>query len=189
MAEIPIPYQAFFLWIEPAATLVGAFYAWFMPETYLQLTDIGSAPGLIGLPTATHIALRQLGNLYLAFALSEALVLRSTIDLRVWRCFLLVLLIADFGHMYTCLPLGTGIYYRVFKWNAIDWGNLGFVYCGAGIRTCFLAGIGLGAKKSKSKSRSKKTIDVRPDANDTIVVESQDEPKTPKSKRGRKKKT
>lgn len=192
MVDIPIPYQAFFLWIEPAATLLGAFYAWYMPETYLQLTDKGSTPGLLGLPTATHIALRQLGNLYLAFALSEALVLRSTADLRVWRHFLLVLLIADFGHLYTCLPLGTRIYYDVLRWNAIDWGNLGFVYCGASIRMSFLAGIGLDNKKSKSRSRSrsKKTIDARPDVNDTIVVDPpKEEPKTPKSKRGRKKKT
>jgi hypothetical protein len=188
MAVIPTPYQAFFLWIEPAATLVGAISAWFMPEAYLQMTDSGSAPGILGLPIATHIALRQLGNLYLAFALSEALVLRSTTDLIVWRSFLLVLLIADFGHLYTCLPLGTGIYYRISNWDAIDWGNLGFVYCGVAMRTCFLAGVGLGSKKSKSKSR--KPIDVKPAVGDTIVVDAAvEEPKTPKSKRGRKKKT
>ncbi len=188
MAVIPTPYQAFFLWIEPAATLVGAGYAWFMPETYLQLTDSGSAPGILGLPVATHIVLRQLGNLYLAFALSEALVLRSTTDLRVWRSFLLVLLIADFGHLYTCLPLGTGIYYGVAKWNPIDWGNLAFVYGGATFRMCFLAGVGLGSTKPKPKSR--KAIDVKPAVNDTIEVDTSTEPpKTPKSKRGRKKKT
>jgi hypothetical protein len=190
MAEIPIPYQAFFLWIEPVATLIGAIYACFMPETYLQLTDSASAPGILGLPTATLIVLRQLGNLYMTFALSEALVLRSTTDLRVWRSFLLVLLIADFGHLYTCLPLGTGIYYHVSKWNPIDWGNLGFVYCGATIRMCFLAGVGLGSKKRKTKLESRKSIEVRPAANDTIVVEaSPEEPKTPRAKRGRKKKT
>jgi hypothetical protein len=190
MAEIPIPYQVFFLWIEPAATLIGAIYAWFLPEAYLQLTDSASAPGILGLPTATLIVLRQLGNLYLAFALSEALVLRSTTDLRVWRTFLLVLLIADLGHLYTCLPLGTGIYYQVSKWNAIDWGNLGFVYCGATCRICFLAGVGLGSKKQKTKLKSRKSIELKPATNDTIVVESPpEEPKTPRAKRGRKKKT
>jgi hypothetical protein len=188
MAVIPIPYQAFFLWIEPAATLAGAIAAWFMPESYLQMTDSGSAPGILSLPTATQIALRQLGNLYLAFALSEALVLRSTSDLRVWRSFLLVLLIADFGHLYTCLPLGTGIYYGVAKWNPIDWGNLGFVYCGATVRICFLFGLGLGPKKGTSKP--KKAIEVRPTMEDTIVLDHiAEQPKTPKSKRGRKKKT
>ncbi len=190
MAVIPTPYLAFFLWIEPFATLVGATYAWFMPETYLQLTDSFSAPGILGLPIATSIALRQLGNLYLAFALSEALVLRSTTDLKVWRSFLLVLLIADFGHLYTCLPLGTGVYYQVWTWNAIDWGNLGFVYCGATIRMCFLSGVGLGGGSRKSKPTARKSVEVKPAVEDTIVVDpATEEPKTPKAKRGRKKKT
>jgi hypothetical protein len=189
MAVIPTPYQAFFLWIEPVATLFGAFYAWFKPETYLQMTDAGSAPGILGLPIATHIVLRQLGNLYLAFALSEALVLRSTTDLKVWRAFLFVLLVADFGHLYTCLPLGIDIYYKPQAWNAIDWGCLGFVYFGATIRACFLSGVGLDASKPKAKAR--KSINIKPTVNDTISVEpAKEEPKTPtKSKRGRKKKT
>lgn len=188
MPAIPNPYQAFFLWIEPIATLVGAAYAWFMPETYLEMTDASAAPGILGLPVATLIVLRQLGNLYLAFALSEALVLRSTTNLAVWRSFLLVLLIADFGHLYACLPLGIGIYYRLDHWNAMDWGNLGFVYCGAAMRICFLSGIGLGP--SQARSKQEESIHFKSDPNDTIVVDSAvEEPKTPKSKRGRKKKT
>jgi hypothetical protein len=188
MALIPTAYQAFFLWIEPAATLVGAFYACFLPETYLQLTDAATAPGILGLPVATHVVLRQLGNLYLALALSEALVLRSTTDLRVWRTLLLVLLIADLGHLYSCLPLGADIYYRVAKWNSMDWGNLAAVYCVATVRMCFLAGVGMGNKKPEPRQR--KAIDMKPAVNDTIVVDaSTEEPKTPKSKRGRKKKT
>jgi hypothetical protein len=190
MAVIPTPYQAFFLWIEPAATLVGAVSAWFMPDLYLQMTDSSTALGILDLPLATKIALRQLGNLYFAFALGEALVLRSTTDLRVWRSFLLVLLIADIGHMYTCLPLGIGIYYNLGNWNAIDWGNLGFVYCGATTRICFLAGVGLASNKAKAKAKPRKSIEFKSDATDTIVVDSAtDQPKTPKSKRGRKKKT
>lgn len=202
MTTISLPYQIFFLWIEPLATLVGAVYAWFFPEIYLSLTDSGSSiQGILGIPIATQIALRQLGNIYLAFALSEALVLRSTTDLRVWRSFLLVLLIADFGHLYTCFPLGVGIYYRVTEWNAIDWGNLGFVYCGAVCRICFLAGVGLGVeeeekvkgsrKRVKGMEKEKEEIDTRPAMEgDTVVVEDAvEEPKTPKAKRGRKKKT
>lgn len=188
MAVIPLPYRVFFLWVEPAATLVGAFYAWFRPETYLQLTNSASAPGLLGLPTATQIVLRQLGNLYLAFTLNEAIVLRSTVDLRVWRSLLLVLLIADVGHVYTCRPLGTGIYLDIINWNAIDWGNLGFVYCGATFRICFLAGVGLASKQSKLRSR--KSTDVKPALDDRITADtSPEQSKSPKSKRGRKKKT
>ena len=151
----PLPYQVFILYIEPIATLIGAYYAFFMPETYLQLTQSSRFAGILAMPTATLVAMRSLGNMYLAFALSEALVLRATYDLKVWRMFLLVLLIADFGHLYSCLPLGLDVYYDVAKWNAIDWGNIGFVYVGATIRILLLAGVGMGGpKKAKAKAKT-----------------------------------
>ena len=151
----PLPYQLFFLYIEPFATLVGAYYAFLMPEAYLQLLQSSKLAGMLAMPTATLVALRSLGNMYMAFALSEALVLRASNDMKVWRIFLLVLLIADFGHLYSCLPLGVEIYWDVTKWNAIDYGNIGFVYAGATIRACFLAGVGMGGPK-RVKARAKK---------------------------------
>ncbi|KKY24813.1 hypothetical protein UCRPC4_g02343 [Phaeomoniella chlamydospora] len=159
---IPWVYRAFFLYIEPFATLVGAFYAWFQPSYYLQLTDASSAPGILGLPLATQIALRQLGNLYMCFAFNEAVVLRVTDDLRVWRFLLLGLLIADFGHLFSCYPLGLRIYYDVMNWNAIDAGNIGFVYCGLLTRISFFSGLGFAkpalAKPKHSKAKKPKAI-------------------------------
>ena len=65
--------------------------------------------------------------MYLLFAINEALVLRSTSDLRVWRTVLLGLLIADLGHLYSVRALGMDIYWNVLKWNKMDFGNVGFV--------------------------------------------------------------
>ena len=125
---IPVAYNVFFLWIEPFATLVGAFYAWFRPLEYLHLTHAASTPEkLLGLPVSTHVVARQLGNMYLAFALNEALVLRATKDVKVWKALLLGLLIADFGHLYSCYPLGFEAYYDIFNWNSIAYGNYLFV--------------------------------------------------------------
>ena len=191
MAHIPFPYIAFFLWIEPVATLAGAFYAFFKPQTYLQLTQASSAAGILGLPTATEIALRQLGNLYFCFALNEALVLRATADLRVWRTLLLGLLIADFGHLYSCLPLGLEVYYDVARWNAIDWGNIAFVYCGATTRICFLVGIGMG-EPTKAKGKARKSIKAAADETISAATPSSENvpAKTPaKSTRKRKNKS
>jgi hypothetical protein len=157
MADIPLPYLIFFLWIEPVATLAGAYYAWLLPKEYLQLTHAASAPGILGLPIATDVALRQLGNLYLCFAINEALVLRATTDLKVWRTFLLGLLIADFGHLYACFPLGFNTYYDFANWNAIAYGNYLFVYCGATTRICFLLGFGMGGPK-KAKNKVRKSV-------------------------------
>ena len=163
-APFPIYYSTFFLFIEPLATLVGAVYAAFYPSAYLTYTHAASAPKLLAIPLATSIALSQLGNLYFCFALSEALVLRSTSDPKVWRAFLICLLIADFGHLATCYPLGPEVYYAVSRWNPIDWGNIAFVYAGAATRICFLTGVGMGglsgvgAGVKKVKTRARKSI-------------------------------
>jgi hypothetical protein len=108
---IPQAYQIFFLWVEPIATLVGAFYAGVRPLEYLYRTHAVSNPErLLGLPIATQVVLQQLGNMYLAFALNEALVLRATTDLQSWNAihygnYLFVYVGATFR---TCFLLGVG---------------------------------------------------------------------------------
>lgn len=148
---LPLVYRLFFLFIEPISALVGAYYAHFQQRDYLLLTDSSSAPVLTPVPTGTSIVLSQLANLYLLFALNEALVLRATADLRVWKTVLFVLLLADLGHLYSIKELGPGIYlpWNFTRWNAIDWGNIPFVYLGASMRTAFLADVGMGASSKK----------------------------------------
>lgn len=145
--SLPLIYRLFFLIIEPISALVGAYYAHFRQEEYLRLTHAGSAPASI--PLGTSIVLSQLANMYLFFALNEALVLRSTSDLRVWKTVLFCLLVGDLGHLYTVRELGLPIYWSFSQWNAIDWGNIPFVYLGATMRIAFLADIGLGVKGRK----------------------------------------
>lgn len=38
VAPLPVIYKAFFLYIEPFATAVGAYYAWFQQDEYMRLT-------------------------------------------------------------------------------------------------------------------------------------------------------
>ncbi|KAH7037705.1 uncharacterized protein B0I36DRAFT_314649 [Microdochium trichocladiopsis] len=145
---LPRAYQVFFLVIEPLAALVGAVYAHFFQEAYLTMTHAPSSPTSSpdggGIPLGTSVVMSQLANLYLLFTLNEALVLRSTGDLRVWRTVLFVLLVADLGHLYSLRALGGRVYWDVLGWNAIDWGNVPFVYAGASMRSAFLLGVGLG---------------------------------------------
>jgi len=153
-AVIPVYYRVFLLYIEPFSALLGAIVA-FDPQLYLKLTHPGSSFPVDGVPIGTQVALIQLANLYLLFAINEALVLRSTSDLRVWRTLLLGLLIADFGHLYSVSKLGLDIYWRIDRWSAIDWGNIAFVYVGALTRISFLFGVGfdaLGRQKGIKKS-------------------------------------
>ncbi|KAH8756237.1 hypothetical protein F5883DRAFT_569335 [Diaporthe sp. PMI_573] len=146
VSQFPVLYRLFFLYIEPISALVGAFYAHFRQDEYLLLTHAASAPAPGAIPTGTSIVLSQLANLYLLFTLNEALVLRSTSDLRVWKTVLFGLLVADLGHLWTVRQLGLDIYlpWNFARWNAIDWGNIPFVYLGASMRAAFISGVGMG---------------------------------------------
>lgn len=151
-------YRLFFLVVEPISALVGAYYSHFRQETYLNLLDRASAAPSpeAGAPLATSVALSQLANMFLFFALNEALVLRSTADLRVWRTVLSVLLLADVGHLHSMRELGASIYWDAAGWNVSDLGNVPWVYFGMAMRLCFLAGIGLGESRALKKKEWKK---------------------------------
>lgn len=152
---LPLIYRVFFLIIEPISALIGAFYANFRQEAYLRMTTHAATAAI---PLGTSIVLSQLANLYLLFALNEALVLRCTGDITVWKTVLFVLLLADFGHLYSVSAHGSWIYWDFMRWNAIDWGNVAFVYLGLSMRIAFLSGIGLvGGGGGQSRTKSSKT--------------------------------
>ncbi|KAK4649845.1 hypothetical protein QC762_704570 [Podospora pseudocomata] len=150
--SLPFLYRFFFLLVEPISALVGAYFALFDQETYLRLTHAASATSPI--PTSTSIVLSQLGNLYFFFAINEALVLRATSDIVVWRTVLFCLLVGDLGHLYTVKQLGVQIYWDIFNWNAIDIGNIPFVCLGATMRIAFLAGIGFSSTKGTKSAKA-----------------------------------
>ncbi|CAD6456714.1 a0766a36-f63c-479e-b4ff-94160c5e0a3d-CDS [Sclerotinia trifoliorum] len=157
--RLPIVYSWFFLIIEPISALIGAYYAHFRPLTYLQLTDSLSSPYTqTTIPLSTSIILTQLANLYLLFAINEALILRCTSDLHVWRVVLAAMLVADFGHLYSVRALGSSIYWNLLRWNVMAWGNVGFVYVGAAMRVAFLRGWGLGTERAQQRAVRSKTL-------------------------------
>lgn len=152
-ASVPRVYRFFFLYIEPISALTGAYYSFFQQHTYLELTHSISAPRE-AIPVSTEVVLAQLANLYLLFAINEAIVLRSSSDLGVWRAVLFCLLIADIGHLYSVKSVGWSIYWNVLRWNAIDWGNVAFVYVGALLRLLFLLGFGVDQGDGQTSRRS-----------------------------------
>ena len=117
-ARIPLLYRLFFLYIEPVATMAGALYSFDLfglQGEYMSLT-YPTTTGLLGVSPRESIVLNQLANMYFVFAFNEALVLRATTDVRVWQVFLLGLLIADFGHIYSVHALGSDIFWRFWEW-------------------------------------------------------------------------
>ncbi|KAG9190795.1 hypothetical protein G6011_08883 [Alternaria panax] len=150
---VPSVYRFVFCWLEPLSILTGAIYAHFFQSTYLRLTHAASSPG-VSVPISTSIVMSQLANLYLGLAFLEASLLRATADLQVWKTFLLGLLVADLGHLLTVLPLGTDIYWAFWRWNAIDLGNIPFVYFLAVTRICMLLGVGFQKEGVRSGSKT-----------------------------------
>ena len=65
-SAFPWVYTAFFLYIEPIATAVGAYYAFLEQHEYMELT-VPSVTGLGGVSTRENIVLNQLANLYFVF--------------------------------------------------------------------------------------------------------------------------
>ncbi|KAI0089350.1 hypothetical protein BDY19DRAFT_906234 [Irpex rosettiformis] len=146
-------YRLFFLYIEPISALAGAFYAAVLPQTYLDLLSSNAhvathTSSIAAIDTPTLASLYQLANLYLLFALNEHFVLSHSTSLRTWRALLFGLLIADFGHLATMIPVAlvkeggydglVKTFINFWTWNAMEWGSVGFVYVGAGMRISFL---------------------------------------------------
>lgn len=150
-APVPSLYRFVFLWLEPVSTLTGAVYAYFFQAMYLDLTHAPSAPGA-DIPMATSVVLSQLANLYLGLSCIEASILRATADVKVWNALMVCLLLADFGHLYSVLPVGADIYWAYWRWNAIDYGNVPFVYFLAITRICMLLGVGFPQEDVRLKS-------------------------------------
>lgn len=153
-APVPGFYRFVFLWVEPCSILLGAVYAACFQTTYLDLTmHAPSAPDAL-VPISTKIVLTQLANMYFGLAFLEASVLRATADVTVWKSFLVGLLLADFGHLYSVLPLGTHVYWAFWRWNAIDMGNVPFVYFLALTRIALLLGVGFPDPRVRARSKT-----------------------------------
>ncbi|KAJ3814411.1 hypothetical protein EV368DRAFT_30605 [Lentinula lateritia] len=153
------PYTVFFLYIEPISALAGAYFAALKPRDYLE--DLILSDGSIVKPTTPvvttqmNMVMLQLANLYLLFALNEHLVLSSTTSIKTWKRMLFCLLVADFGHLLSMAPLGIDVFWKVWEWNALVWGSVGFVYLGASMRISFLCGLGLSSLDASTANKNK----------------------------------
>ena len=59
VAPLPFIYKAFFLYIEPVATAVGAYYAWFQQDEYMRLTYSTAADVLVSPVIARHTVIQM----------------------------------------------------------------------------------------------------------------------------------
>jgi hypothetical protein len=142
--KIPFAYRALFLYFEPLAALSGALLLHFRPEVFLNTMS----------PVAKYapdnqVIYEQVAATYTLFAFNEAVILRITNDLRIWKALLIGILICDAIHLYgSWVALGGAIFWDIRSWRAEDWANLGTLWGQAAVRVAFLAGIGLKGAES-----------------------------------------
>ncbi|KAF4442449.1 hypothetical protein F53441_11735 [Fusarium austroafricanum] len=138
LTHIPFAYRFLFLWFEPFAAFGGSILLWFAPKMFLNTMN----------PVAKYapdnkVIYDQVAATYTLFAFNEAVLLRSTNDLRVWRTVLIGILICDALHLYGSWAAIPNAFWNVGTWRWEDWVNLGSLWGQAAVRVAFLMGIGL----------------------------------------------
>ena len=152
--SIPLPFRLFFLYLEPAFALGGAYQAIFTPAKFLTAI-IPLSPPTIHLPSPQkdnispiRLLLAMLASCYAFLAIVEVLVLRTSSELRVWCAMQCALLLSDVGHLAAVQAFGPAkgwaVYWNVREWRVEDWCNFGILYADVVVRVAFL----VWAKKS-----------------------------------------
>lgn len=102
------------------------------------------------MPSSAHytptsqIAYDQLAATYLCFGVMEALVLRCTHDMKVWRAVVFALFLCDLGTGYAAwAEMGTREFWCPWVWEGRDGVMMGMNWVPLVVRAAFLLGIGI----------------------------------------------
>lgn len=146
-AKVPFIYRFLFLYFEPFAALSGSALLHFLPQPFL--TTMSEATTY----TASHQVLYDmLAATYVLFAFNEAVVLRLTNDLTVWKAILCGILLCDSIHLYASwAALGGDVFWNPTLWRMEDAVNLGSLWIQGAIRVAFLYEIGFPRASGKGK--------------------------------------
>ena len=121
--------------------------AGFIPGLYLETMA----------PNATYdaryqVILDQVSALYLLFAFNEAVVLRVTGELKVWKAILAGIIVCDVFHIYaTAGALGISSFLDPSTWRSHDWFNICFLFGMIPVRISFILGFGFPSKPGALK--------------------------------------
>ena len=151
-SPIPFPYRFLFLYLEPAGAFLGTIINIFDPLRYLQsLSPTATASAYSPL---TQPIYDQLAAHLLFFSWSQAAVLRSTDDIRVWKALLFGMFLCDMLHLFASYRiLGPTVFFSPSLWRWEEWVNFIMLYGPGGLRLAFCAGMGVrSGRKNAMKS-------------------------------------
>lgn len=143
-SQIPLIYRFLFLYFEPFAALLGTYITLADPLQYLQSL---SPLARVFDPLTTPIY-DQLAAHLLRFAWSQAVVLRITHDLRVWKYVLFGMFLCDVLHLWGSYRiLGPEVFFNPVEWRWEEWVNFVMLYGPGSLRLAFCLGVGLPEEK------------------------------------------
>ncbi|RSM15080.1 hypothetical protein CDV31_005160 [Fusarium ambrosium] len=137
--NIPTLYRLLFLYLEPLLAIGAAIQTHFAPKIFLNTMSQTSeyAPD-------NQVIYDQVAALYTLFAFNEAVLLRLTNDIRVWKGVFIGIFICDILHLYASwASLGADVFWNPSAWRVEDWANLGALWGLGVVRVAFLTGVGL----------------------------------------------
>ena len=152
--HIPWPYKFIFLYFEPFAALFGTYITLAQPIAYLQSLSPKATP-------ATYSALDQpiydqLAAHLLRFAWCQAVVLRVTTDIRVWKFVLFGMFLCDVLHLYASYQiLGGDVFWDPRTWRMEEWVNFVMLYGPGTLRLGVCLGVGLGEEEERKERKTK----------------------------------
>ncbi|KAL8878533.1 MAG: hypothetical protein Q9198_003676 [Flavoplaca austrocitrina] len=146
-AHIALPYRILFLYIEPLAAFFGTYTNLFQPEPYL----LSLSPNAV-YSSLTYPIYAQIAGHDLLFSWLQAVLLRSTSSVKIWKIVLFGMLMCDVLHLYgSYVVLGAGGFFNPQTWRWEEWITFVMTYGPGLLRAAFCLGIGVG-KVPKAKN-------------------------------------
>ncbi|KAF1949625.1 hypothetical protein CC80DRAFT_257221 [Byssothecium circinans] len=140
LPSIPLAYRLLLLYIEPVMAFNGAVLCIFNPRLFLNTFS----PNLSYAPS-NQIVYDQLAATYALFAFNQAIVLRVSKDIRVWKAIVAGILLCDCIHVWAgwkvmvqdgnTMPQG---------WRPEDWVAVLALAVPMALRSGLLFGVGVG---------------------------------------------
>ena len=138
----PFIYRFLFLYLEPISALLGTIINILDPLRYLQ--SLSPAATASSYSPLTKPIYDQLAAHLLFFSWSQAVVLRSTNDMKVWKALLFGMFLCDILHLFASYRiLGPEVFFNPTFWRWEDWVNFIMLYGPGGLRLAFCAGVGV----------------------------------------------
>jgi len=145
---VPLIYRIAFNWVEPFFATAGALQAYIFPRSLQEI----ETPSIKYSPILQPLFTQRTGA-WLLLAFNDAVTLRATQDIIIWRLILAGGLFSDFFYTLSILEdRGSAKFWDPMAWDMNDWITITLTVVPMAIKLACVAGVGFG-KSPKSKKQ------------------------------------